>query len=68
MAHDWIIDVLTDLKAFANANGLPALAERLEETNIVAQIEIASQTKGAGIGLCSNDVAVGRNLRGAGMR
>ena len=37
----WIIDVLADLKAFAEQNNLPLLAEQLGETSLVAQIEIA---------------------------
>jgi len=42
MQNDWIIDVLTDLSAFAKCNGLPALAEQLEETALVASVELAS--------------------------
>ena len=32
MQNDWILDVLADLKAFAVANGLGALAEQLDES------------------------------------
>jgi hypothetical protein len=42
MRSDWILDVLTDLKTFARANGLTALAEQLDDTSIVAMAEIAS--------------------------
>jgi len=42
MAHDWILDVLADLKAYANKNGLSALAHELDETTLVAATEIAS--------------------------
>lgn len=41
-AHDWILDVLTDLKQFARANGMPALAEQLDDTRLLASAEIAS--------------------------
>lgn len=68
MGHDWIIDVLTDLKTFARTNGLNALADQLDETNLVAQVEIASQTKGTTIGLCGDDAGSGRNSRAVGMR
>lgn len=44
--NDWILDVLADLKAFAMANGLCALAEQLDDTTIVAAAEIASNGKG----------------------
>ena len=42
MAHDWILDVLADLKAYANKNGLPALVTELDEATLVAATEIAS--------------------------
>ncbi len=50
MQNDWIIDVLTDLSAFAKCNGLPALAEQLEETALVASVELASQHGGVVVG------------------
>ena len=42
MRNDWILDVLADLKSFAQTNGLPALAEQLRSTADLAAIEIAS--------------------------
>lgn len=53
MTHDWIIDVLTDLKTFARANAMNALAEQLDEAQLVAQVEIASGAEGGAFGLCS---------------
>lgn len=41
MGNDWIIDVLADLRAFAQKNDLPLLAVQLDETSLVAQAEIA---------------------------
>ncbi|WP_082176232.1 hypothetical protein [Pseudaestuariivita atlantica] len=41
--HDWILDVLTDLKQYARANGMLTLAEQLDDTRLVASTEIASQ-------------------------
>ncbi|WP_413872281.1 hypothetical protein [Albidovulum sp.] len=41
MRYEWILDVLTDLRAFARANGLPRLAERLDEAVAAAADEIA---------------------------
>lgn len=40
MGHDWIIDVLTDLKSFARQNDLPILAAQLDESALVASAEI----------------------------
>lgn len=42
MKHEWILDVLTDLKNFARANGLPALSDQLTETVELAAVEISS--------------------------
>ncbi|MBJ6372992.1 hypothetical protein [Sedimentitalea arenosa] len=48
MTHnDWILDVLADLKSFASANGLGALAEQLDDTKLIAAAEIASQNEKA---------------------
>ncbi|WP_431300810.1 hypothetical protein [Tabrizicola sp. BL-A-41-H6] len=43
MRHDWIYDVLSDLKAYATANRLPALAAKADEALAVARAEIAAQ-------------------------
>lgn len=40
--NDWILDVLSDLSAFAVENGLTALAEQLDDTKLIAAAEIAS--------------------------
>lgn len=42
MRSDWILDVLADLRSFALSNNLPALAEQLDDTAIVALAEIAA--------------------------
>ena len=46
MGHKWIIDVLADLKSFAQANDLALLADQLEQTTNVAAAEIASNSAG----------------------
>lgn len=43
MGYEWIFDVLEDLKSFAAANGLPALAAKADEALQVATIEVAAQ-------------------------
>ena len=40
---DWILDVLADLKSFAATNGLPALAEQLDDSMLVAAADIESR-------------------------
>ncbi len=47
MANEWIFDVLADLKIFARANRLPALAEQLEQATLVAAVELASEEERA---------------------
>ncbi len=41
MAHEWIIDVLLDLRTFAAKNDMNALAAQLDDTKLMAAIEIA---------------------------
>lgn len=42
MRHNWIIDVLADLVAYAELNDLPAIAASAGQTLTVAQAEIAT--------------------------
>lgn len=46
MQYDWIFDVLRDLRAYALANGLPALAAKADEALITARAEIAARRAG----------------------
>lgn len=54
MTNDWILDVLTDLRAFASLNAMPRLAEHLDDATLAAAAEIAAakaagdETKGIG--------------------
>lgn len=40
MRHDWILDVLADLRGFARQNGLPLLAEELKTVSELAVLEL----------------------------
>lgn len=46
MHHDWIFDVLRDLRAYASANGMPALAAKAEEALHIAEAELAARQSG----------------------
>lgn len=46
MRHDWIFDVLRDLRAYAQSNGLPAVAQKADEALHVARAEIAASPLG----------------------
>ncbi len=59
MQYEWILDVLTDLKAFAQSNGLSSLAEQLDDTSLVAAAEIAQAAGGMGGGFAADAGAAG---------
>lgn len=40
MRHDWVFDVLQDLKSYAQANGFPALAAKADEALRIARAEM----------------------------
>ncbi|MDH3262698.1 MAG: hypothetical protein OEM24_01720 [Paracoccaceae bacterium] len=42
MQVEWILDVLADLRAFAERNGLPRLAEELDDTRRRAALELSA--------------------------
>ena len=42
MANDWMLDVLADLKAFAESNGLGATERQLDMAMITVSNELAS--------------------------
>ncbi len=42
MSHDWIFEMLRDLRAYALANGLPATAAKTEEALRIAEAEVAA--------------------------
>ncbi|MBV7377758.1 hypothetical protein [Maritimibacter dapengensis] len=48
MQHDWLIDVLTDLKAFAQANGMGASAAALDDASLVVLAEMTSLARAKG--------------------
>ena len=57
MRHDWVFDVLRDLKAYAMKNNLPALAARVEDALAVAEAEIAAAREGPGPAPGQGDLA-----------
>ena len=46
-ATAWIVEVLSDIKRFAEMNGLPRLAQELEATLVVARTEAMPRGHGA---------------------
>lgn len=43
MGHEWIFDVLEDLRSYAAKNGLTALVAKTEEALAVAEAEIGAR-------------------------
>ncbi|AZB54211.1 MULTISPECIES: hypothetical protein [Cereibacter] len=46
MTHDWILDVLSDLRAYAERNALSELAAGLDETLRLARAELGAAPPG----------------------
>lgn len=53
MPNKWIIDVLADLRAFAEMSGLQATAAQLEDASLVALAELSSLDAAARDGVAS---------------
>jgi hypothetical protein len=51
MAHEWIFEVLQDIRSYSQKNGLPALMAQMDEALRVAQQEIGV----SGTGIASKD-------------
>ncbi len=41
MPHAWILDVLADLRSYAEKNNLPAIAQAASDALVVADAELA---------------------------
>ncbi|TKZ22452.1 hypothetical protein FAP39_00845 [Shimia litoralis] len=65
MKNDWILDVLADLRNFAHANGLDALAAQLEDTKLVATAEITSIAERSGTAPYADETKTGSYSGGA---
>lgn len=66
LQNEWILDVLTDLGTFARQNGMRALAEQLDETKIVASVELVSGVEGSHHYEHSTAPAAGHDTGGTG--
>lgn len=59
---EWIIDVLGDLRGFAEENEMPHLARQLTKTLAVAQSELPTHKPGAHLTLVKDDGATSRTV------
>lgn len=63
MANDWILDVIEDLRRFADMNDLPHLSEQLEHTACVAARELDRDRPYVPMGTTA-DAGIGRAISG----
>ncbi len=68
MKNDWILDVLSDLKNFAQSNGHALLAEQLAQARLVAAVEMASADTGGTLAIHGDEAAVRVDTGRAGAR
>lgn len=68
MHYNWILDVLSDLRSFADSNGLPVLSEQLADAQLVAATELANKEGRAPLAVLGNGSGAGTDhyLRSAG--
>jgi soluble cytochrome b562 len=45
MGHDWLFEVLADMKAYAERHGMSALAAKIDETEAVARADVAASAR-----------------------
>lgn len=68
MHYNWILDVLNDLRSFADSNGLPVLSEQLADAQLVAATELANKEGRTPSAVSGNGSGAGTDslLRSAG--
>lgn len=58
MKADWVIDILKDIRQFSEKNGMPELAEHLDDAIFVAACEIGARLE------CAGNVYIGAGKAG----
>jgi len=64
--NHWILDVLVDLRSFAAANDLEALADHLDETLVIAKAELVSLNDTAGARTNGEQIKLGQDPEDTG--
>ncbi len=67
MGHQWIIDVLADLRTFAQTNGMPQLAAELDDVSRKASVEIGGSRERTPLRVVGDDAATGHIPRAVGI-
>lgn len=63
MKNEWLLDVLSDLRSFAGANGLHDLSMHLDMTRQIALSELSSSKVLAAAPMVRDDNRVGSDTR-----
>jgi len=66
MRQDWMIDVLADLRSFAQQNGMKTLSEQLDDTILVAAAELSQGAYGGHVTATGYSVGDGAGSAGFG--
>lgn len=60
MRNDWILDVLTDLRAFAELNGMPATVDQLSDACLVVAVELENMSPETQVDqACKHEIEIG---------
>ncbi len=54
MANEWILDVIEDLRRFADLNDMPQLSQHLDQTAEAAMRELSGDTRYVPVGTAVN--------------
>jgi hypothetical protein len=62
MQNEWLLDVLSDLRSFAGANGMAQLSQQLDTARAVALIELTSCRVEAPVAKTRDETRVGADF------
>jgi hypothetical protein len=62
MQNEWLLDVLSDLRSFAGANGMAQLSQQLDTARAVAVIELTSCRVEAPVAMTRDETRVGADF------
>ena len=62
MQNEWLLDVLSDLRSFAGANGMAQLSQQLDTARAVALIELTSCRVEAPVAMTRDETRVGADF------
>ena len=64
MSNEWILDVIADLRRFADLNNMPRLAVQLDQSAATAQVELDLANARTSAGELATNAKLGRTVSG----